>query len=257
MKCCESLSGFTAINAFFYSWWTAVGTSGGIASNNVGQIVQIIDVPSKTPIILQDILIALQSVFALIPGPLGIWGAHNALSYQWQTAAQVFSNAINIVPNIGRYLFPTGGGATQLLQLSELSSNLATILMQVQSNLNQTLVSVMANVTEFLAFAEQGNFSYNAPSLPDQANYLYFAFNTYIISQALNGNNIYAVIGRGTNPKDLALNGTPTNYDLKSECSGYDDYHVCGPWWYSVRTPLPLRVACTLSLRVRNSSMQG
>ena len=221
-----------AINQFFYSWWTAVGSSGGIASNNIAQIVQIIDVPAETSVILQDILIALQSVFALIPGPLGIYAAHSAFSYQWQTAAQVISNAINVAPNVGRYLFPTDNTASQVVQLSQLSANFATVLQQVQSNLNQTLTSVMANVTEFLAFAEQGNFSAEAPSLPDQANYLYFAFNTYVISQALNGNNVYAVLGRGTNPQQLATNGTVTNYDIN--CDSYNDLNICDCWWYSV-----------------------
>ena len=209
-----------------------MGNSGGIASNNIGEIVQIIDVPPATPIILQDVLIALQSVFALLPGPLGVYAAHNAFSASWQSVAQVFSNAINVVPNVGRYLFPTDTSASQVVQLASLSANFASVLLKVQSNLNQTLTSVMANSTEFLAFAEQGNFSSAAPSLPDEANYLYFAFNTYVISQALNGNNVVAVLGRGTDVNALATNGTKTNYPIK--CPSYNDLKICDAWWYSV-----------------------
>ena len=89
----------------------------------------------------------------------------------------------------------------------------------------------MANVTELLAFASQGNFTALPPSLPDQANYLYFAFNTYIISQVLNGNNVYGVIGRGTNPQEMDTNGTTLAYDI--DCQGYDEQNVCDAWWYS------------------------
>ena len=142
------------------------------------------------------------------------------------------SNALNTLPNIGRFLFPIGDSASQIIQLADLSANFAqTVLVPVQSNLNQTLSSVMSNVSEFLAFASQGNFTALPPSLPDQSNYLYFAFNTYLISQALNGNNVYGVIGRGTNPQALATNGSTLNYDI--DCQGYNEQNVCDAWWYS------------------------
>ena len=228
-----SLTSFPpAINQFFYSWWEAVGNSGGIAIDNIGSIIQIIDVSSNTDVIIQDVLLALQSAFALIPGPLGIYAAHSAFSFTWQAAAQVVSNALNTVPNIGRFLFPTDDSSSQIVQLADLSANFAqAVLVPVQSNLNQTLVSVMADETQFLAFASQGNFTAKPPSLPDQSNYLYFAFNTYLISQALNGNNVYGVIGRGTNPQEMDTNGTKLNYDI--DCQGYNEQNVCDAWWYS------------------------
>lgn len=221
-----------AVNQFFYSWWEAVGNSGGIAADNIGKIVQLVDIPSNEGVILQDILLAVQSVFALIPGPLGIYAAHSAFSFTWQAAAQVISNALNTLPNIGRFLFPIDTSDSEIIQLADLSANFAqTVLVPVQSNLNQTLVSVMSNESEFLAFASQGNFTALPPSLPDQSNYLYFAFNTYLISQALNGNNVYGVIARGTNPQEMSTNGTKLNYDI--DCQGYNEQNVCDAWWYS------------------------
>ena len=171
-------------------------------------------------------------MFALIPGPLGIYAAHSAFSFTWQATAQVMSNALNTIPNIGRFLFPVDNSASQIIQLADLSANFAqAVLVPVQSNLNQTLVSVMSSEAEFLAFASQGNFTALPPSLPDQSNYLYFAFNTYLISQALNGNNVYGVIGRGTNPQEMATNGTKLNYNI--DCQGYNEQNVCDAWWYS------------------------
>ena len=94
-----------------------------------------------------------------------------------------------------------------------------------------TLASVMANQTKFLAFASQGNFSAKPPALPDQANYLYYTFNTYLVSAALNGNNIYGVLGPGTDPQQLATNGTKLNYNL--DCKTYDELGVCDAFWHS------------------------
>lgn len=65
----------------------------------------------------------------------------------------------------------------------------------------------------------------------EESNYLYFAFNTYLISQALNGNNVYGVIARGTNPQEMDTNGTTLNYDI--DCKGYNEQNVCDTWWYS------------------------
>ena len=183
-------------------------------------------------ITIQKVLIAFQSVFALAPGVAGVWAAKNDYSFQFQVWAQTISNALATVPNIGRYLFPTDTAESQLIQLADLSANFASILQQVQSNLNLTLVSVMANHTEFLAFAEQGNFSSKPQFLSDQANYLYYAFNTYLISQAMNGNNIYAVIGKGTDPVKLATNGTQLAYDIDCK-NGLNEQSVCDAWWWS------------------------
>lgn len=194
--------------------------------------MQLIDVKTDSKVKVQDALLAIQSVFALIPGPLGIYAAHSSFSFTWQAVAQVVSNALNIVPNIGRFLFPIDSAESQVVQLADLSANFAqTVLIPVQSNLNMTLSSVMSDPSEFLAFASQGNFTALPPSLPDESNYLYFAFNTFLISQALNGNNVYGVIARGTNPQEMTTNGTTLNY--KIDCPGYNEQNVCDAWWYS------------------------
>ena len=89
----------------------------------------------------------------------------------------------------------------------------------------------MYNTSEFLTLASQGNFTALPPTLPDQSNYLYFAFSTYFISQTLNGNNVYGVIGWATNPQRMATNGTTMNYDI--DCQGYNEQNVCDALWYS------------------------
>lgn len=222
-----------AINQFFLSWWTAVGAASSMASDNVGAIVQLLDPLSSSNTNLDAILLTLTGFFALVPG-IG-YVAGGVMSDGWIAFANVIENALFAMPQIGRWLFPIDSVTSQVVQMSALSTEMATIIQTVQDNLNKTLVSVMADTSAFLAFASQGNFSESAPSLPDQTKYLLYAFNTYVISQALKGNDVYGVYGQDTDPHALATNGSGTPYDLSNCKHGYNEQGICDTWWYSTR----------------------
>ncbi|KAL8990166.1 MAG: hypothetical protein Q9169_008191, partial [Polycauliona sp. 2 TL-2023] len=122
--------------------------------------------------------------------------------------------------------------------IAELKNQLGELIGEVQGNLNKTVVSVMADPAEFLAFASQGNFTAACPSLPDQQEYMLYAFNTYIISTCLRGNNIYGTMAKDTNVQALATNGSQQYLneafeDLATTCEGYSTQNVCSEWWYS------------------------
>ena len=235
-------SGSIAINQFFGSWYSAVGGAATTAGLNVDAIVQLIDPPSDTTLIMDDILIALTGIFAVAPG-LG-FNVGNMLDHAVEDAEEVaqslrlgltfVENAIIGFPQIGRFLYPVDTPASSIIQMADLKNQLSDLIVTVQSNLNKTISSVMSDATEFLAFASQGNFTAAAPSLPDQTQYLLYAFNTYIISTGLRGNNIYGTIAKDTNVQSLATNGSQNNlaYDL-SNCQGYNSENVCDTWWYS------------------------
>ena len=208
-----------------------------MASDNVGEIVQLLDPLDTTNTVLDDVLITLTGVFALVPGAgFLVSKFEGGFTEGWTAFAQVFENALFTVPQIGRWIFPIDSVTSQVIQMADLSTQMGSIIQTVQNNLNKTLVDVMDNTTMFLSFASQGNFSASAPSLPDQTNYLLYAFNTYLISQALNGNGIYGVIGLNSNPQSLSFNGTKTNsaFDF-SKCQGYNEQNVCDAWWFSGR----------------------
>ena len=208
-----------------------------MASDNVGEIVQLLDPLDNTNTILDDVLITLTGVFALVPGAgFLVSKVEGGFTEGWTAFAQVFENALFTVPQIGRWIFPIDSATSQVIQMADLSTQMGSIIQTVQNNLNKTLVDVMDNTTMFLSFASQGNFSASAPSLPDQTNYLLYAFNTYLISQALNGNGVYGVVGLDSNPQSLSFNGTKTNsaYDF-SDCQGYNEQNVCDAWWFSGR----------------------
>lgn len=233
---------FYAVNQYFGSWYDAVGGAATLAGLNVDQIVQLINPPDTTNLIMDNILIALTGIFAVAPG-LG-YNVGNALDQIVKTGMEVskslrlglvfVENAIIGFPQIGRFLYPIDTPASQLVQIADLKNRLGDLIAQVQGNLNKTVVSVMADPTEFLAFASQGNFTASAPSLPDQQQYMLYGFNTYIISACLAGNNIQGTIALGTNVQSLATNGSQNSlaYDL-SACVGYNSENVCDTWWYS------------------------
>ncbi|KAL8779281.1 MAG: hypothetical protein Q9213_007013 [Squamulea squamosa] len=233
-----------AINQYFGSWYMAVGGGASLAALNVEEIVQLINPPDDTNLILDDILIALTGIFAVAPG-LG-FNVGNMLDKAVEKASDVskslrtgltfVENAIIGFPQIGRYLYPIDTPASSVVQIADLKNQLGGLIGTVQGNLNKTVVSVMADPEEFLAFASQGNFTAAAPSLPDQQQYLLYAFNTYIISTCLVGNNVHGTIAVDTNVQQLATNGSQNSlnqgYDISS-CVGYSSENVCDSWWFS------------------------
>ena len=215
-----------AINAFFSSWWIAIGNANLPASQNVAEIVEILSPPANTNVNLTGLVASLAYIFASMPG-----SAQNGT--EMATAAQPFQRALAITPSIGDYLYPsTNVSNSPLIQIADVTANLATITRSVQSNLNQTLTSVMANVTQFLSFASQGNFTASTPSVPDQTNYLLYAFNTYIASAILSSTGINGVLAQDTNVQQLATNSTTLAYNL-TDCATYNQQGGCGSWWYS------------------------
>ena len=180
---------------------------------------------------MDNILIGLTGLFAL--APVGLAAARSAVSLTATVAAgmQLIENALFAYPQIGRFLFPIGGPEANMVSIAALKTDLTKVLQEVQNNLNKTVVSVMSNVTEFVAFAGNGNFSgQNLPSLADQGNYLLYGFNTYLVSAALAGNDVHAVLALDTNPQQLATNGSKLNYDIG--CEAYNEQGVCGQWWW-------------------------
>lgn len=182
------------------------------------------------------LLTSIVAAFAFfLPGPLA-YALEETLkvSKSMVAVATMFEGAVLAAPQISRFLFPADTQASQVIQMADLTSKLSEVVHNVQHSINQTLSSAMYDVTEFLAFAEQGNFTAVGASLPDQSEVLLYAFNTYVISQALNGNNIYGVAAPNTDPLALATNGTKTSY--KIDCKSYNEQNICDAWWFSNTT---------------------
>ncbi|KAL8991166.1 MAG: hypothetical protein Q9169_007931, partial [Polycauliona sp. 2 TL-2023] len=101
-----------AINQYFGSWYMAIGGALSLASLNVEEIVQLLNPPDNTNLLISDILIALTGIFSVAPG-LG-FNIGNIFDKAIKKATEtqkslrtglVFvEDAITGFPTIGRYL---------------------------------------------------------------------------------------------------------------------------------------------------------
>ncbi len=117
-----------AVNQFFLSWWTAVGNSASVASDNVDQIVQLLDPLSDANTILDDVLLTLTGVFALVPGLGYLAKDIKGFTEGWVIFAQVLENALFVVPQIGRWLFPIDTATSQVVQMAALRTEMVNII---------------------------------------------------------------------------------------------------------------------------------
>ncbi|KAL9047361.1 MAG: hypothetical protein Q9214_000045 [Letrouitia sp. 1 TL-2023] len=232
-----------SINYFFNSWYTAVQNVGNEVANNVDKIVQLIDPPEDTDFgVFSTIVQAVTSITAFV-GPLGAIGTAAEEVGSAVTLADTVRNALDTERTIQQHLipdsYPTGTTESQVWQTAQLKSDLVKVIEAAKSHIQNTTSYVMGDLNAFLAFANQDVFSDDPPSIQPMNVYVMYVFNTYIISKALNGNNIKGTIGLGTNPQALATSWTnntnsnsPLAYDLDA-CKEFDEQNICDAWWYS------------------------
>ena len=149
---------------------------------------------------------------------------NNALS----SANRVLGAALAQAPNLLDLLYPTNS-SSQMLGASALGADLPSIINEAQRRLNNTLRAVEFNALNFLAFADNGNFSTNSPSLPDGA-YWSSPLATYLVTKSLLAENITAVAANNTNVQEVAAR---PSLAFKINCTAYDAQGLCDGWWYS------------------------
>ncbi|KAL9610400.1 MAG: hypothetical protein Q9167_004883 [Letrouitia subvulpina] len=231
-----------SINYFFNSWYTAVQNIGNEVANNVDKIVQLIDPPEDTDFGVFSTIVQAVTSIAAFAGPLGAIGTAAEEVGSVSTLAETVRNALDTESTIQQHLmpdsYPTGTTESQVWQTAQLKSELVKVIEAAKSHIENTTKYVMDDLNAFLAFANQDLFSDDPPSIQPMNVYVMYVFNTYIISKALNGNNVKGTIGLGTNPQALATNWTNTNsnsplaYNLDA-CKEFDEQNICDAWWYS------------------------
>ncbi|KAI9849737.1 MAG: hypothetical protein M1838_006273 [Thelocarpon superellum] len=217
-----------AINQFFNSWWTALNAASALAADTIGTIVRYISPPQQTNVIVQDVLVALGASLAFLDLPAAL-----AVTAVEGVVYSCVEKALQQTPGILRFLFPATTVQPVDVEITELSSQIAGIVLQFQSQVSDTVSAIAQNATTFVAWAGTGGFSGTLPALDAETDNLYQVLNTYVISQAYNAKNIVATVGRDTNVQQLQANST-LQYDLN--CASYDANGVCGAWWYDNQT---------------------
>lgn len=274
----------TAINFFFSNWYTAMHYATLDAGNLVADIVEVIDPPTKqSNVFLDDLLAALSAglAFLAIPEAAALGMPYLAIP-QYLTSndflggaaaaiAPIFLKAIQQAPAVARIIWPIGSVQREIIEIGDLQNQLETVVAALEPRIAQALATVMGknqtDISAFLAFAKEGDFSRPRDQFPDIVNDtsgLLVGFTTFLVSEALVLDDWHAVASIDTDPFGLSnksascpfwlqnfATGDPNPYEYDPancpginfthfnyydlDCYAYDEYSQCNNsyWWYS------------------------
>jgi hypothetical protein len=213
------------INQVFNSYWRGMGNANGLAAERVGAIVELLDPPKRSSVLVNEILIALAAGLQFL-NVLSVAGVIKAIVVANQQSPQVFRNLMKV-----------GTTQTQVAQMSDLSNSVSDVVQQYQQNIARSLPPMVNDVNTFISLAGTGQFQVNPlPDISSASDELLVGLQTYVISRALTANNI--IITRA-NATDIHSMATTTDGGLAytTGCEGgYDHHNVCGPFWYDKST---------------------
>ncbi|KAG6989892.1 hypothetical protein G7Y79_00061g092790 [Physcia stellaris] len=223
------------IQNWFFTYYMAVTGANGLAADSVGTIARTLNLPEPKAFPILDILAGLAFAFGLL-SPSGYAAALPKLGQRIeglaaQAPGEYLLRAIQNSPTLSRVLLDHKGLDDSNLQISALSSDLARIVSQLQTNIQNTIVLVMSNYSTFFDFVEDGFFSTQIDNLNTVTQNVTLSLNTYIVSQALQDDDVIITRALNTDVNELQLNGSAYQYD--TGCGyGYDEWGMCGCWWY-------------------------
>ncbi|KAI4187815.1 MAG: hypothetical protein L6R41_002554 [Letrouitia leprolyta] len=223
------------IQNWFFTYYLAIGGANGLTLDNVNTITRTLNLPTPKAFKLLDLLAGLAYVFGLI-SPSGYAGVIPRLGektggFGAQAPGEYLLRAIQNSPTLSRCLLSTGDLKDSDVQVAELGTQLARIVSQLQSNVQNALVLVMSNVSVFQDFVSDGFFSTQIENLNTITQNVTLSLNTYIVSQALQNDKVIITRALDTDVNALQLNGSANGYD--TGCGyGYNEWNMCGNWWY-------------------------
>ena len=223
------------IQNWFFTYYLAVGGANGLAADNVNTIARTLNLPLPKPFPIIDLLAGLAFALGLL-SPSGYAAALPVLGqriegFAAQTPGEYLLRAIQNTPTLSRNLLDKGSLSETDVQVAELSSDLARIVSQLQTNIQNSIVLIMSNSSVFFDFVQDGFFSTQIENLNTLTQNVTLSLNTYIVSQALQDDDVIITRALDTDINELQLNGSALHYD--TGCGyGYDEWGMCGSWWY-------------------------
>ncbi|KAL8923176.1 MAG: hypothetical protein Q9208_004739 [Pyrenodesmia sp. 3 TL-2023] len=140
------------------------------AQGEIVNIVQTIHPPNKkSGVLLHDILSALTAglAFLVIPEAAALAGAAALI-------APIFLKAIQQAPGLAKIIWPLGTVEREIIEIGALGSQSSKVTAALSDRISRALASVMGrnetDLSAFLAFAQNGEFSRRADQFPDIAN---------------------------------------------------------------------------------------
>lgn len=151
-----------------------------------------------------------------------------------QTARNI-ETALRQSPGVLKQLNPSGTLDSEFEGLNDLYDGLGKLKTSYQANVSEALALIQSDFRTFQLFATNGSFIEPRPDLQAQTTSLTSALTTNAVASALSSTNMVITLARETDPNALAKNGT-LGYPMLDSCDGYDEYGVCGEWWYDPGT---------------------
>ncbi|KAL8881510.1 MAG: hypothetical protein Q9192_007783 [Flavoplaca navasiana] len=223
------------IQNWFFTYYLAVNGANGLAAESVDTIARTLNLPPPKKFPILDLLAGLAFAFGLL-SPSGFAAAIPLLGrpiagLAAQAPGEYLLRAMQNTPTLSRSLMATGSLSNSDVQIAALNSDLARIVSQLQTNIQNAIVQVMSNFSLFFDFVEEGYFSTQIENLNTITQNVTLSSNTYIVSQALQNDEVIITRALNTDIKELQLNGSALMYDI--HCGyGYDEWGICGCWWY-------------------------
>ncbi|KAI4220172.1 MAG: hypothetical protein L6R36_007811 [Xanthoria steineri] len=223
------------IQNWFFTYYMAVNGANGLAAESVDTITRTLNLPAPKKFPILDLLAGLAFAFGLL-SPSGYAAAIPLLGKPVQGLAaqapgEYLLRAMQNAPTLSRNLVASGNLDDSDIQIAQLNSDLARIVSQLQTNIQNAIVQVMSNFSLFFDFVEEGYFSTQIENLNTITQNVTLALNTYIVSQSLQNDKVIITRALNTDINELQLNGSAYGYD--TGCGyGYDQWGMCGCWWY-------------------------
>ncbi|KAL9099425.1 MAG: hypothetical protein Q9163_005071 [Psora crenata] len=221
---------------WFESIYEAVLNADVTASGPIGSIIRTINPKKKEQHLLANFLSAMSVIAPCFnfPASLGTWGIFKI--------STVLEGVVRQAPGIVEKLYPVGTLDSQFVGLTDLSEGLSIVKSTYQQNVSDALKLVQNNFTNFNIFTANGSFIAPKSDLHAQTVNLTMSLQTYVVSQALTQSNYIITMARDTNPQQLATNGSLGTPELM-DCRSYDEYGLCGEWWWDSSTNIAYSVS--------------
>ncbi len=220
---------------WYSSIWFAAEAASLLNDLQAAQIVQTINPVHPGDTSLGVLLSALSAGFAFLGIPAGLG----------TVPAKLAATAVGQSPGLAKSLLPTGSLDSEFTQLGEIESALEIVLQQFQINLADTLNATLYSYTNFRSLVSDGAFMVTeTTSLNASTAQLKRVLSTFIVSQALQANNIIVTVAVGVSPYNLTHNLTKDeNFSLPFSIlpqnawhvncqDDYNDVGVCNNWWF-------------------------
>ena len=212
----------TGINQFFASWYNGLLGAQSGAALTIGAIVNRLNPPKQTNVLLNELLAALSLGLATFTLPDEIVKAVQGL--------EMLEDAIRATPAFVRAFTPQKTTNAQL-QIGDIQAQLGAVVTQFLTQISNATAAIETNATAFTSWASTGLFITNLVFLDQMVQDNYKLLNTFVLGQALNANDVVATVGLNTSVAQLQANfSNSLSYDIK--CPGYDNNTMCNGWWY-------------------------